>query len=205
MLLRHCVGLTGQNCNEYFRWINMTFFRHSVVLAGMLFAGVSSAQTIPVGTKSACMEGPMTQFGQYAGDWDIADSQRSQDGSEWANGAGARWNFVCIGDATAVQDFWIPNDGPVGTNLRTYSEASASWDIAWTIKGLPGAGFAHITAKAQEDGRIVMAYVSPVPDPLRRITFYPADADGWNWTLEMSSDGGENWRAVYKIKASRSH
>ena len=57
-------------------------------------------------------------------------------------------------------------------------------------------------AKATDDGRIVMTYVSPVPDPLRRITFFPADADGWDWTLEMSTDGGENWQVVYKIRAS---
>ena len=182
----------------------MTYFRSSAVLVGVLFATALGAQTIPVGSKSACMEGPMAEFGQYIGDWDIADTQLSQDGSEWTDGAGARWNFACIGEGTAVQDFWMPNDGPVGTNLRTYSKASASWDIAWTIKGMPGPGFAHITAKSQEDGRIVMTYVSPVPSPLRRITFFPAAADSWDWTLELSTDEGENWRVVYKIKASRS-
>lgn len=182
----------------------MTYFRYSAVLVSLLFATALSAQTIPVGSKSACMEGPMAEFGQYIGDWDIADSQLSQDGSEWTDGAGARWNFVCIGEGTAVQDFWMPNDGPVGTNLRTYSQATESWDVAWTIKGMPGPGFTHISAKSQEDGRIVMTFISPVPDPLRRITFFPAKADGWDWTLEMSTDEGENWREVYKIKASRS-
>ena len=133
----------------------MTYFQSAAILMAMLFAGAAGAQSIPLGAKSACMEGPMAEFGQYIGDWDITDTQLSQDGSEWTDGAGAKWNFVCIGEGTAVQDFWIPNDGPVGTNLRTYNMQSESWDIAWAIKGMPGPGFAHITAKATDDGRIV--------------------------------------------------
>ena len=168
-----------------------------------LAAMAASGQTIPVGDKSACMEGPLAEFGQYIGDWDISDMQLSQDGKEWTDGAGAKWNFVCLGEGTAVQDFWIPNDGPVGTNLRTYNNDSQSWDIAWTIKGMPAPGFSQISAKKQDDGRIVMHYVNPIPDPLRRITFFPATADSWDWTLELSTDGGENWFEAYKIQASR--
>lgn len=163
----------------------------------------SLAQSIPVGTQEACMEGPLAQFGQYIGDWDIEDEQLAQDGSGWQKGAGAIWNFVCIGEGTAIQDFWIPNDGPVGTNLRTYNRDTGSWDIAWTIKGMPGPGFAHITAKAQDDGSIVMKYVAPIPKPMRRITFFPATAEAWKWQLEVSSDDGETWTEVYRISANR--
>lgn len=157
---------------------------------------------IPVGDKAACMEGPQAQFGRYIGNWDISDSQLSQDGSAWTDGAGARWNFVCIGDGTAVQDFWIPNDGPVGTNLRTWNPNSNTWDIAWTIPGVPG--FAHITAEEDDAGNVVMHYVSPVPNPLRRITFFPPDESGWDWVMEFSTDDGATWLPVYRIKATPS-
>lgn len=112
----------------------------------ILFATASTAQTIQIEAKSACMAGPMAEFGQYIGDWVIKASQLSQEGTEWTDGAGARWNFVCVGEGTAVQDVSIPNDGPVGSNLRTHSRAAESRDIAWTIKGMPGTGFTHITA-----------------------------------------------------------
>lgn len=161
----------------------------------------AQGESIPTGSPDACMDGPLAQFGQYIGDWDIEDSRLSQDGSGWTPGAGARWNFVCLGNGTAIQDFWLPNGGPVGTNLRTYNATTASWDIAWAIKGQPG--FAHIQAEKSGNGNIVMMYKSPIPDPLRKITFFPAHADGWNWTLEISSDGGEKWTEVYRIKASR--
>ena len=157
---------------------------------------------LPVGNDEACMAGPLAQFGRYVGSWDVADSRLSQDGGGWLPGDGARWNFVCIGNGTAIQDFWMPADGNVGTNLRTYNADTASWDIAWAIGTQPG--FAHIEAKQDESGNIVMHYKSPPQDPPRRITFYPPDADGWNWTLEFSFDGGATWTEVYRIRATRS-
>lgn len=156
---------------------------------------------MPVAENAGCLEGPMAQFGQYLGDWDIQDSQLSQDGSTWTNGAGAQWNFVCVGNGVAVQDFWLPNDGGVGTNLRVYEPDTDSWNIAWAVSSSPG--FSHIQAKRNDAGDIVMSYKSPIPDPPRRITFHPAQEDSWKWKLEMSFDQGATWREVYRIEATR--
>ena len=156
--------------------------------------------SVPTGSPEDCMSGPMAQFGRYIGNWKIEDSQLSRDGTSWAPANADRWNFVCIGNGTAIQDFWLPDNGTVGTNLRTWNPDTASWDIAWAVTGLPG--FAHITASMQEDGRIVMYYKNPVPNPLRRITFYPPDEHGWRWTQEWSTDDGETWFEVYRIKAT---
>jgi hypothetical protein len=171
------------------------------LLTILLFTLQSHADpSIPSDNPESCMNGPVAQFGRYIGDWKIEDSQLSQDGTTWAPGNADQWNFVCIGNGTAVQDFWLPNNGTVGTNLRTWNAEANRWDIAWAINGLPG--FAHITAQIQDDGRIVMHYKNPVPDPLRRITFYPPDESGWRWTLELSNDNGENWFEAYRIKAT---
>ena len=148
-----------------------------------------------------CMDGPLAQFGRYIGDWKIEDSQLAQDGSGWIAGAGARWIFTCLGNGTAIQDFWLPPDGNVGTNLRTWHPETGKWDIAWAINSQPG--FAHIEARLDDSGNIVMHYVAPLPTPLRRITFYAPDETGWDWQLEFSSDGGETWLAVYRIRATR--
>lgn len=155
----------------------------------------------PFADASACMEGPLQQFGRYIGNWNIEDMQLGPDG-EWHAGDGARWNWVCLGKGTAVQDFWLAPDGNVGTNLRTWNADERLWDIAWAIGTQPG--FAHIQARPQADGTIVMHYKSPLPDPLRRVTFFPPDEDGWNWRLEYSRDGGETWYEVYRIRATRS-
>lgn len=169
------------------------------IASGVAYAGNGA---VPIEDKDACMQGPLEQFGRYIGNWDIEDSQLDQDGVTWTKGDGARWNFVCLGNGTAIQDFWLPPDGNVGTNLRTWNPQTESWDIAWTITPMPG--FAHIQARQDDNGNIVMHYKSPLPDPLRRITFFPPDEYGWNWKLEFSNDGGESWFEVYRIKATPS-
>ena len=170
-------------------------------VALLLFSAMAAAtDALPITAQSDCMEGPVAQFGRYIGQWRIEDEQLQQDGSTWAPGTAERWDFYCVGNGEAVQDFWLPKGGNVGTNLRTWNPTSEQWEIAWTATLSPG--IAVITAKQQPDGRIVMHYKDPVPDPLRRITFYPPDAEGWRWTLEFSNDGGENWFEVYRIKAS---
>ena len=173
------------------------------ILAAFAIVGAVPAYAgndgLPFGNTNACMEGPLAQFGRYIGDWDIEDSSLKQDGSGWEPGGGARWIFTCLGDGTAIQDFWLPADGKVGTNLRTYDPETQSWEIAWAIK--PAPGFSHIGAKQDEAGNIVMHYKAPLPNPPRRITFYPPDDNGWNWKLEFSFDG-ETWTEVYRIRAT---
>ncbi|MDH3350591.1 MAG: hypothetical protein OEM60_08350 [Gammaproteobacteria bacterium] len=177
--------------------------RHLIITTSCLLiasSGIAADSNLPFGSDEACMQGPLAQFGRYIGDWKIEDSRLSQDGSGWQDGTGARWIFSCLGDGTAIQDFWLPPDGNVGTNLRTYNAETDRWDIAWAINTAPG--FSHIQAEQDPLGNIVMHYVAPVPSPLRRITFFPPDDDGWNWQLEFSADGGETWFAVYRIHAT---
>lgn len=159
---------------------------------------------LPFTDDAGCMDGPMAQFGRYLGDWRIADSSLSQETGQWQPGAGARWIFSCLGEGAAVQDFWIPVGGPVGSNLRTFNTRTNSWDIAWTIKGAPG--MSNITATQNEAGEIVMHYKEPLPDPLRRITFFPPDATGWHWKMEFAFSRDDEdqpvWTEVYRIVAT---
>lgn len=186
----------------FFGGNRMRFRRLIITIICLLFASFATAEEsdLPFGNDAACMQGPLEQFGRYIGDWKIEDQQLSKDGTEWSAGPGARWIFSCLGDGTAIQDFWLPPDGSVGTNLRTWNADADKWDIAWAINVTPG--FAHIEARQDEQGNIVMSYVSPIPSPLRRITFYSPDENGWDWQLEFSTDGGETWSAVYKIRAT---
>ena len=158
-------------------------------------------EAVPFDKNAGCLEGPIAQFGAYIGNWHIEDSQLQDDGVTWQEGAGARWDFVCLGNGAAIQDFWMPNDGGVGTNLRTYNKDTESWDIAWTITGM--SGFAHIQATQADNGNIVMTYKSPIPKPPRRITFFPPEENAWKWKLEMSFDEGVAWTEVYRIEATR--
>lgn len=166
-----------------------------LTLTGMLIA--SSAA---LADDNACMEGPMAEFGRYVGDWKIDDQTLAQDGSGWAPGKGARWIFKCVGEGTAVQDFWMPNGGGWGTNLRTYNPDTSAWEIAWAAKALNG--LMHISARRDDNNNMNMDILSPDQNPPRRIRFYAPDNGGWNWVMEMSFDEGETWTAVYKIRAT---
>ena len=156
--------------------------------------------TVPVLAQNDCMEGPMAQFGRYVGDWHIEDESLARDGSGWGPGKGARWEFKCIGDGTAVQDFWMPNGGGYGTNLRTYNPDTGLWEIVWAAQALNG--LMHISAEQADDGSIVMDILKPVQDPPRRIIFFPPDEGGWSWAQQWSFDGGESWVDVYRIRAT---
>ena len=168
----------------------------------LLSASVAHAGDLPVAhsEKNACMNGPMAQFGRYIGDWKIEDQQLAQDGSGWGPGNGARWTFVCIGDGTGVQDYWMPNGGGFGTNLRVYNPDTGSWEIVWATPAQKG--LMHISAEQNDDGDIVMGILSPVQDPPRRIIFLPPDDTGWDWVMEMSFDAGDTWTPVYRIRAT---
>jgi len=169
----------------------------------------TSLLVVPVSVEATmledntCMTGPLAEFGRYVGNWDIQDWSLSKDGTTWTEGkAGTTWDFVCLEGGTAVQDFWHPAAGGYGTNLRTYNTETKSWDIVWTAKSLNG--FTRINAVKDDDGNMVMSYISPQQNPPRRITFMKPTEDGWDWKLEMSFDGEQSWVPVYKIKATKS-
>ncbi len=145
-----------------------------------------------------CLKDPIAQFGKYIGDWNIKERRLGQDGN-WTEHTGTRWNFKCVGDGIAVQDYWLPANGNVGTNLRIYNADTESWDIAWTATATPG--MARINAKVQDNGNIVMHYVTEI-SPNRRITFFPPHENGWEWQLELDlPDLG--WTKVLELYATK--
>ena len=179
----------------------MKILATGVVLAVLLGSvAIASEPRISSTDGAACMEGPMSQFGRYVGDWKIEDERRAQDGSGWGPGKGARWIFKCVADGAVVQDYWFPNGGGFGTNLRIYNPDSGSWEIVWTAKRQNG--LMHISAKANGEGNVVMDILSPEQNPPRRIIFYTPHENSWHWAQERSFDGGETWVEVYRIKAT---
>ena len=172
------------------------------VLSSVLFAGTLAAESpaVPASAGEACFDGPVAQFGRYVGDWKIEDETLAKDGSGWGPGNGARWIFKCIGDGMAVQDYWYPNTGGFGTNLRTYNPDTGSWEIVWAARAQKG--LMHISAKQNDDGNIVMDIISPEQDPPRRIIFFEPDANGWNWAMQWQLNGSSTWTDVYRIKAT---
>jgi hypothetical protein len=181
----------------------MNMNREAILASLLLLAGQSWAgeAALPFTGKDACMNGPMAQFGRYVGSWSIQDWTLSPDDDLWISGAGANWIFVCVGNGVAVQDFWMPHGGNVGTNLRTYNRESETWDIVWAASSV--LGLARITAQQVQNGSIVMRYASPAHGPIRRITFNPPENNEWRWKMEIPTSDGGSWVEVYRIRATR--
>ncbi|MEM9388197.1 MAG: hypothetical protein AAGA68_24310 [Pseudomonadota bacterium] len=174
--------------------------RFSALAVACLTVCVATGGVAYGAAATPCMEGAKAQFGRYVGDWKITDERLSQDGSEWQASAGARWIFECIGDGVAVQDYWQPNGGGWGTNLRTYNAETEQWDIVWAATSLQG--LQRISAKQAADGSVVMSVDYPTPPQPRRIIFYPPDEGGWRWVSQWSFDEGKTWLDVYRIQAT---
>mgnify|MGYP001555948285 CR=1 FL=1 len=171
-----------------------------VVVLSLCGVALSASAADYTEEENACLEGPMEQFGRYVGDWNITDEALARDGSGWGPGNGARWIFKCVGDGTAVQDFWDPHNGGWGTNLRTWNPDTESWEIVWAAKALNG--LMHISAQQDEEGRIVMEILKPTQNPPRRIIFMPPDETGWSWQQEWWFEKSQTWAPVYKIRAT---
>ena len=65
-----------------------------------------------------------------------------------------------------MQDYWKPNGGGWGTNVRTCNPDTEPWEIVWASTGLNG--LMHISAKLQADGSILTNILKPDQDPPRR-------------------------------------
>ncbi|MEO0500731.1 MAG: hypothetical protein AAF205_09270 [Pseudomonadota bacterium] len=151
--------------------------------------------------SSACREGPMAAFGRYLGSYDFQDAQIAADGS-WTEGKGGQWDFFCLGEGIAVQDFWQPNAGGYGATMRMYNAETDAWDIVFTGEG--SQAMSHLSGTLQDDGTLVMYYITPTLEGIeRRITFSPPTEAGFDWMLSISRDGRKSWVDVYRMTATR--
>ncbi len=168
-----------------------------IMLAWSFSATAQEFDSTAMNKVDGCMSGPTHEFGKYIGDWNILERRLDQDG-KWTEHTGTKWNFKCVGNGIAVQDYWLPANGTAGTNLRVYNPSTKSWDIAWTATLTPG--LARINAVQHDNGNMVMHYVTEIT-PKRRITFFPPHKNGWAWQMEIDLEG-RGWTKVLELIAS---
>lgn len=156
-------------------------------------------------------------FGRLVGIWRAEQELRRQDGS-WVVSAPAYWVWKYAPGGFAVQDLWYQsaNALPVYlehlghdyllTALRIYEASAGAWRVAWAANGGgkgPGDDFGIFEAD-ETDGRIVMrSEVSSGDSMSQRIFFHSFEEDSFQWTSELSSDGGETWDAIMRVTARR--
>ncbi|MDR1038324.1 MAG: zinc ribbon domain-containing protein [Deltaproteobacteria bacterium] len=143
-------------------------------------------------------------YGRFAGEWDAA----------WITGSGTpqerilqgEWNFTWINGGEAVQDIlsvpylWEPVKGvdPVrASSMRTFNSKADRWEGVH----LQGGRIFPFTASRNSDGNIYESY----QDGQLLVTwiFYNITQEGFQVTVNQTSDGGRTYALAAEIWAKR--
>jgi hypothetical protein len=176
-----------------------------------------------LGTQHERAPAQTRQFGRLVGVWDVEMEIRRRDGS-WDGAWPGVWAWKYSIDGFAVQDLFCqsadrlpPYLGPLGrdyllTAIRIYDARAGRWNVAWMANGAgatpggagatPGADFG--TFEATQDGeRLVMTSREPSSMGDQRIVFSGFAEGSFLWESEFSSDGGQTWQTVMRVRARR--
>lgn len=153
----------------------------------------------------------LTHWQTMLGDWSTTEESLKQDGSGWHATAKADWNFYLAMDGWAIRDEYFspplseqisdPNKRQIGTNLRIYNQEKNQWLMAWMTK--TGKSIEAYSAKS-DNAKIVMLAKQKNPQGyFSRITFFDMQQDSFEWKMEWSTDGQNNWLEVHRIHGTR--
>ncbi len=145
-------------------------------------------------------------FGRFVGAWDLEWHGDGNDGRPVVVRGDLSVGWVLGG--RAIQDVWrVPADpadaGRMrafhGSTIRFYDPALGAWRSTW-LDPLNGR-VRRFVGRRDETGGIVLEGLDD--DPLERWSFREITADGFRWLGEESVDGGNSWRIVDEMWATR--
>jgi hypothetical protein len=139
-------------------------------------------------------------FGQFVGDWDIAEASYLQADGTWAEMRG-EVHFGWILGGTAIQDVWMGHRlgteklGMYGTTIRFYDPKIDAWRSTW-LSPLKGLVQLFIGRKINE--KIVLDLQNTTDYPERWV-FSDITSKSFQWYAEETRDGGKTWLLVEKM------
>lgn len=178
-------------------------------LLPLLLVVSSTAHSNP-GSMAEGAPPELMHWGKLVGEWSTVEESLKPDGSGWAPGTGADWNFYWAFGGWGIQDDYIspPADVAIedettrqrGTNLRIYNPGEKQWVLTWlTVKSKVPANFTAVST----DEKVVMSTDVVNPQGFHsRITFFDMTATTFEWKLEWSKDR-ETWFDVHRIHGTR--
>lgn len=140
-------------------------------------------------------------YGQFVGSWVVEAVWFMADGSRPT--ARGEWHFAWALGGRAVQDVLFAKDTPAderGTTLRGYDHTKDHWHITWMQ---PASGeFTHLIGRSEGE-RIVQESVGETSSCRKRWSFCDITPASFLWLGEESGDGGQTWRVVQEMRATR--
>lgn len=160
-----------------------------------------------------CGSSAYHQFDFWLGTWEIEQEILQADGSYARFPARNRVEYAASGCALVehwrgiVQFYWERMDAPdslYGLSVRSYDPDHHAWSIYWLDSR--NATFGSPFIGGFDTGQGVFTRRVERPDgsvSLRRIVFQRTNAGGVEWVLEVSTDGGTQWTAVWRMHFTR--
>lgn len=109
-------------------------------------------------------------------------------------------NVVKILGGTVIQEnFEDLNSGFKGTSITVYNKKKNEWHQAWADNQ---GGYYNFIGEVDGDKRIFKTIPKEINDKtiIQRMIFYNITSTSITWDWESSSDNGETWNLLWKIK-----
>ncbi|MGH2871311.1 MAG: hypothetical protein ACRDL5_02500 [Solirubrobacteraceae bacterium] len=143
-------------------------------------------------------------YGRFVGSWRIESVNYDEHGQRRRERTG-EWHFAWILGGRGVQDVLYAAGSPpedFGTTLRCYDHLKDVWHVSWMQ---PADGeFVHLIGR-ETNGQIVQIGTGPDPSRQERWTFSEITANSFVWQGEVSRDGGQTWRLMQEMQATRTN
>lgn len=159
-----------------------------LLVAGLSFLLAASAPEPPC---RAHAEGKALDF--WLGEWVVA----SENG---AVGYGENRIELAAGGCAIIEN-WEGASGGVGKSLFTFDARTGAWDQVWVTSDTSKAGglkrktlIEHVGAGVRFQGEVISESGAPYLD---RTTLTLLEDGRIRQLIEISTDGGESWRAVF--------
>ena len=133
-------------------------------------------------------------FDFWIGDWDLEWIGKDNKIIKGTN------NIVKILDNTVLQEnFEEPISGFKGTSISVYNHKKNEWHQAWADNQ---GGYFDFIGEIDGDKRIFKTVPKEINGKtiIQRMIFYNITSTSFTWDWESSSDNGENWKLLWKIK-----
>jgi len=143
----------------------------------------------------------LTLFGQFVGDWEIAEGQYVQTDGTWIKMKG-EVHFGWILGGAAVQDVWMgSSEGSskltlFGTTVRFYDPKIDAWRSTW-LSPLNGRVQTFIARKINDE--IMLEEQTSIGYPEKWV-FSQITPSSFRWHSEETSDNGKTWQLAEEMK-----
>ncbi|MFL5808123.1 MAG: hypothetical protein ACJ749_01300 [Flavisolibacter sp.] len=149
-------------------------------------------------TQSPCTTPQSSQFDFWIGEWNLT----------WSDSLhGTNRIEKIFGNCTVHENFYDPKTNYLGQSWSVYNTKYNKWQQTW-IDNMGGyialnGGMHGDSMVLSTEEQNVPASVSPTGKLINRMVYHNIKKDSFDWAWESSTDGGQTWKANWKIRYER--